>query len=84
MHKVRGHYSSCTCRSSENICSSSGGAHENGNTGQNRMKLSLAQKWCISEFDGLRPLKANVLFCRFFFKSHLFLEQIQCSGVVFS
>jgi hypothetical protein len=27
MHKVRGNYSSCTSRSSENICSSSGGAH---------------------------------------------------------
>jgi hypothetical protein len=27
------------------------------------MKLSLAQKWCISEFDP--PLKADVLFWRF-------------------
>jgi hypothetical protein len=28
MHKVQSNYSSCTCRSSENICSSSGGAQE--------------------------------------------------------
>jgi len=28
MHKVRGTYSSCTGRSSENICSNSGGAQE--------------------------------------------------------
>ncbi len=32
MHKVQRNYSSCTCRSSENICSSSsGGAQEKGN-----------------------------------------------------
>jgi hypothetical protein len=41
MHKVRGNYSSCTGRSSENICGSSGGAQEKG---QNRMKLSSAQR----------------------------------------
>jgi hypothetical protein len=58
MHRVRGNYSSCTCRSSENICSSSGGA-------QDRMKLSLAQK--SGAFQSLTPPpKANVLFCRFF------------------
>jgi hypothetical protein len=27
MHKVRGNYRSCTCRNSENICSSSGESH---------------------------------------------------------
>jgi hypothetical protein len=32
MHKVGGNYSSCTGRSSENICSSSGGAQEKGKT----------------------------------------------------
>jgi hypothetical protein len=33
MHKVRGNNcSSCTCRSSENICSSSGSAQEKGKT----------------------------------------------------
>jgi hypothetical protein len=48
MHKVRGNYSSCACRSSENICrSSSGGAQEKGKRGsKNLMKLNLAQKWC--------------------------------------
>jgi hypothetical protein len=33
MHKVRGNYSSCTCRISEIICSSSEGAQEKGKTG---------------------------------------------------
>jgi hypothetical protein len=33
MHRVRGNYSSCTCSSSENICSSSGGAQEKGKRG---------------------------------------------------
>ncbi len=35
MHKVRTNYDSCTGRSSENICVSSGGAQENGKTGWN-------------------------------------------------
>jgi hypothetical protein len=30
------------------------------------------------------PLKANVLFCRFFLKSHLVLDQTQGSSAVFS
>jgi hypothetical protein len=51
MHKVRGNYNSCTGRSSENICGSSGGAQEKGNRGQNRMKLQFSIKnGCISEF----------------------------------
>jgi len=33
MHKVRGNYGSCTGRSSENICSSSGGGQEKGKRG---------------------------------------------------
>ncbi len=52
MHKVRGNYSSCTCRSSENICSSSGGAHEKGKRDQNRMKLSLANGRLMYTFGG--------------------------------
>jgi hypothetical protein len=31
MHMIRGNCSNCTCKSSENICSSSGGAEGNGN-----------------------------------------------------
>ncbi len=31
-----------------------------------------------------RPLKANVLFCRFFFESDLVQDQTQVSGAVFS
>jgi hypothetical protein len=58
MHKVQDNYSSCTSRSCENICSSSGRAFEKGNWGQNRMELSLAQeiKWCISEFSRVNVL----------------------------
>jgi hypothetical protein len=41
MPKVPGNYSSCRSRSSENICSSSGGAHEKR---KERMKLSLLPK----------------------------------------
>jgi len=42
--RLESNYSSCTGRSSENICSSSGGAHEKEKRGdQNRMKLSLPQ-----------------------------------------
>ncbi len=45
MHQVRGTYGSCTCRSSENIRSSSGGALEKGKTkAKTQMKLSVAQK----------------------------------------
>jgi hypothetical protein len=46
MRKVRGNYSSCTCRSSENICSSSGGAQEKEKASQKLMKLSF-KKWCL-------------------------------------
>ncbi len=43
MNKVRGNYRSCTCRNSENICSSSsGGAQERGN--QNRTKTPFGTK----------------------------------------
>jgi hypothetical protein len=44
MHKVRGSYSSCTCRSSENICSSSGGPQEKGNTGSKEDKTQFGTK----------------------------------------
>jgi hypothetical protein len=66
MHKVRGNYSSCTGGSSQNICSSSGGAREKEREGENRMKLSLPQK--NGTFLGFNPpLKANVLFLQVFF-----------------
>jgi hypothetical protein len=45
MHKVRVNYSSCTCRSSENIYVAAVEALRKTETGgQNWMKLSLAQK----------------------------------------
>ncbi len=57
VHKVRGSYSSCTGRSSENTCSSNGGNQEKGKWGgQNRMKLSLPQKKMV-HFWVSRPLE---------------------------
>jgi hypothetical protein len=44
MHKVRGNYSSCTFRRSENICNISESAREKRKMDRNRIKLSLAQK----------------------------------------
>jgi hypothetical protein len=83
MHKVRGKYSSCTCRSSENICSSNGGAQEKGKRGSKQNETQVwHKKWCISEFD--LPLKANVLFCRVFFESPPVSDQTQGFGAVFS
>jgi hypothetical protein len=56
MHMVRGNYSSCTCRSSENICSSQ------------QWRRSCTKNDAFLSFTPL--LKAIVLFCRFFFESH--------------
>ncbi len=44
MHKVRGNYSNCTCRSSENICSNSGGAQGNGNRGSKQDETQFGTK----------------------------------------
>jgi len=63
MHKVQGSYSSCICRSSENICSSSGGPHEKGNTGPKEDETQFGTK---SGAPPPLPPKANVLFCRCF------------------
>jgi hypothetical protein len=49
-------------RSSENICSSSGGAQQKGKTGWNSV---YHQNWWFFEFHP--PLNAHVLFCKFFF-----------------
>ncbi len=54
-------YNSCTSKSNENICSSSGGAQEKGRTGWNSV---YHQNWWFSVSP---PLNANVFFCRFFF-----------------
>jgi len=44
MHKVRGNCTSCTCSSSENICSSSGGAQEKGKTGSKQDETQFGKK----------------------------------------
>ncbi len=79
MHKVRGNYSSCTCRSSENICSNSGVAQEKGKTESKQDENQLSTK-----SGAFLSLKANVLFCRFSFESHPVLDQTHGSGAMFS
>jgi len=53
-------YNSCTGKSNENICSSSGGAQEKGRT---RWNSVYHQNWWFSVSP---PLNANVFFSRFF------------------
>ncbi len=49
MHKVRGNPNSCTCRSSERICSSSESAQEKWKTGAKPDQTQFGTKrWCIS------------------------------------
>jgi hypothetical protein len=75
MHKVRINYSSCTCRSSENICKSSGGAQEKGKLGSKLDETQLGTK--SGAFFSLTPPppKPNVLFSAGFLKSHPVLDQ---------
>jgi hypothetical protein len=63
MHKVQGSYSSCTCRSTENICSSSEGPQEKRNTGSKEDETQFGTK---SGGPPHPPPKANVLFDRCF------------------
>jgi hypothetical protein len=77
MHKVRGNYSNCTCRSSEKICSSSGGAEEKGKTGSKRDETQIGTKSGAFLSLALRPLKANVLFCKFFLNFTLFWTKLR-------
>ncbi len=64
MHKVWSNYNSCTCRSSENTCSSNGGVQEKGKRRPKQDETQfITKKWCIFEFHPL--LKVNVLFCSF-------------------
>ncbi len=69
MHKLWGNYNSCTCRSSENISSSSGdrrsGKRKEGV--KKGWKLSLAQQKSCAFLSFTPLLKANVLVCKFFF-----------------
>jgi hypothetical protein len=70
VHKVPCNYSSCTCRSSENICSSNSGGTQ-GKKRKDGVKTGWNSVWpnkvfCISEFDP-SPLKAIlfVISCNF-------------------
>jgi hypothetical protein len=73
-------YSSCTGRSSENICSSSGCTQEKRKTGWNSV---YHQNWWFSEWVST-PLSGNVLSCRCFFVPRPMYDQTQDSGAVFS
>jgi hypothetical protein len=79
MYKVRGNYSSCICRSSENICSISGGAQEKGKMGSKHVETQFGTK------SGAFLLKANVFCCRFFLNLTRFWNKFRVhSGAVFS
>jgi hypothetical protein len=77
--KFETNYSSCTVRSSENLCSSSGGAQEKGKTGWNSI---YHQNWWFSEFHP--HLDANVLFCRFFLNLTLCMAKLRVLVLCFS
>ncbi len=68
-------------RSSENICSYSGGrvAQEQWKTGWNSVSH---QNWWFSEFHP--PLNANVLFCKFFFNLTLCMTKFRVLMLCFS
>jgi len=73
MHKVGRIYSSYTGRSSENLCSISGGAQEKK---KDRVKLRKPSKiWWFPEFHP--PLNVNVVFCKFFFNLTLCITKLR-------
>jgi hypothetical protein len=82
MHKVRGSYSSCTCRSSENIFTSGGGPQKKGNRGSKEDETQFGTK--SGGPPAPPPPSPRLLFCRCFLKSHSVLDQTQGSGAVFS
>jgi hypothetical protein len=68
-------YSSCTSKSTENICSRSEGAQEKGKT---RWNLANHQNWWPFEFHPPPPpLNVNVLFSGFFIESHQCLTKLR-------
>jgi hypothetical protein len=67
MHKVRGNCSSCTCRSSENICSSSRGALEKGKTGSKPDETQFDTKsGAFLSLNPPHPLRLMYFFAGFF------------------
>jgi len=80
MHEVGGNYSSCTGRSSENICSSGRGNHEKGNRGSKQDETQLTTK--NGAFLSFKPQSLEG--CSRFFCTHFVWDQTQGSGAVFS
>jgi hypothetical protein len=70
-------YSSCTVRSSENICSNSGGVQEKGKTDETQLPPKLMLFWVSS------PVECWCTFLKLFFESHPVCGQTQGSGAVF-
>ncbi len=85
MHKVRGSYSSCTYRSSENICSNGGGANEKGKRASKPDEKTQfgTKKWCISEFHTFPPpLRQCIFLNRFIFLNHHYNLESYWVGVI--
>jgi len=71
---------SCTCRSSENICSSSGGFQEKRKTGVTQKTIQIKIEW-FSEFHSL--FLFYVLLSQVLRKYHLVYDQTQGTGAAF-
>jgi hypothetical protein len=72
MHRVQDQYSSFTSKSSENICSNSGGAKEKGSQGETEFTTK-------TEAPAAPTLECE---CFLFFESHPSYDQTQGSSVV--
>jgi len=72
--RFKRNYSGCTCRSSENLCSSSGGKKKiEGETQESINCLSFTPR-----------LNVDVLLCGYVYESHPMYDQTQGTGAVFS
>jgi hypothetical protein len=74
-------YSTCTSGSSENICSSSGGAALRKKGRQDETQFTTKMNGFLSFTP---PLNANVLFCRLFFDLTLCTTKLRVLGLCLS
>ncbi len=77
MHKVRVNYSSCTCRSSENICSSSGGAQEKGKRGSKLDETQFGTKKMVHFWVSSPPPRLIYFLAGFFLNLTLFWTKLR-------
>jgi hypothetical protein len=61
MHKVPGNYISCTCRSSENICSGHGDAQEKAKTSAYFLHWATPSEWVHLDSSGTDHIEKKVV-----------------------